>query len=244
MLLRALAAGGPTAPPHAGSPPSPRLPAPRTPRSSTLTPGTAFDALYVYAAPGLIRQALLLTGCHRLALKSAHHAFHQAWEHWPEVARDTDPVGWVRVRTHTYALSPWHRFRRALPRQGPAVPQDPLLRVVLELPPRQRRALLLCDGLGLSPAEAAAETEAGTAATRSRLSHARTVLRELLPDRPWETVRQSFTAHLEDMPAPTASLSAPMREVSERRTRRLTRTVWVTVAALIGLIAFTIATTP
>ncbi|MGW6023855.1 sigma factor-like helix-turn-helix DNA-binding protein [Streptomyces sp. NPDC055099] len=220
----------------------PALPAPRTPVQA-LTPEDAFDALYVYAAPGLIRQAHVLTGCLRLAFEAAEHAFRQAWDHWPEVARDTDPVGWVRIRTHTYALSPWHRFRRLFLRPSPA-PVDPLLRAILELPPRQRRALTLCDGLGLSVSEAAAETEAGTAATRSRLLHARTALGELHPDQPWGATRDSLSAFLESMSGSTVSHPASVRADSERRIRMLVCTVWTAVAALIGLVAFTIATTP
>lgn len=227
---------------HEGGPPRQALPAPRT-AAQVLTPEDAFDALYVYAAPGLIRQAHVLTGCLRLAFESAEHAFHRAWDHWPEVARDADPVGWVRVQTHAYALSPWHRFRRPFRRPSPT-PADPLLRAILELPPRQRRALMLCDGLGLSVSEAAAETEAGTAATRNRLLHARTALRELRPDEPWDATRESLAAFLESMSGSTVSHPASVREDSERRIGVLTHTVWAAVAGLITLVAYTIATTP
>lgn len=242
MLLRALGVEPVTVAPHDGGLSHPSLPAPRTP-APILTPEDAFDALYVYAAPGLIRQAHVLTGCLRLAFESAEHAFHQAWDHWPEVARDTDPVGWVRVQTHTYALSPWHRFRRLFLRPSQA-PADPLLRAILELPPHQRRALTLCDGLGLSVSEAAAETEAGTAATRNRLLHARAALHELRPDQPWDATRQSLAAFLESMSASTVSHPASVREDSERRIRTLTRTVSTAVALLVALVVFTIATTP
>ncbi|MGW0904401.1 sigma factor-like helix-turn-helix DNA-binding protein [Streptomyces sp. NPDC002853] len=242
MLLRALGAEPVTAAPPAGGIPHPALPAPRTP-TPELTPEDAFDALYVYAAPGLIRQAHVLTGSLRLAFKSAEHAFHQAWDHWPEVARDTDPVGWVRIRAHAYALSPWHRFRRIFLRSSP-VPADPLLRAILDLPPRQRRALMLCDGLGLRVSEAAAETEAGTAATRNRLLYARAALRELRPDQPWDATRQALVVFLESMSGSTVSHPASVREDGERRIRTLTRSVWAAVTILIALVTFTIATTP
>ncbi|MEV0523476.1 sigma factor-like helix-turn-helix DNA-binding protein [Streptomyces sp. NPDC050439] len=251
MLLRALGAepvtaaadeDGLGAAAHEDGLPHPALPSPRT-ATRVLTPEDAFDALYVYAAPGLIRQAHVLTGCLRLAFESAEHAFHRAWDHWPEVARDTDPVGWVRIQAHAYALSPWHRFRRLFRRLSPA-PDDPLLRAILALPPRQRRALMLCDGLDLSVSEAAAETEAGTAATRSRLLHARAALRELRPDQPWEATRESLAAFLESMSGSTVSHPASVREDSERRIRMLTHTVWAAVAGLIALVAYTITTTP
>ncbi|MGW7069058.1 sigma factor-like helix-turn-helix DNA-binding protein [Streptomyces sp. NPDC054855] len=242
MLLRALGAEPATVPPHEHGLPLCTLPTPRAP-APALTPEDAFDALYVYAAPGLIRQAHVLTGCLRLAFESAEHAFHQAWDHWPEVARDTDPVGWVRIQAHTYALSPWHRLRRLFLRPSRA-PADSLLRAILALPPRQRRALVLCDGLGLSVSEAAAETEAGTAATRNRLLDARAALRELRPDQPWDATRQSLAAFLESMSGSTVSHPASVREDAERRIRALTRAVWSAVAILTALVAFTIATTP
>lgn len=76
-------------------------------------PAEAFDALYARAARDLARQAYLLTGRGALALEAVEKAFVQAWARWPEVATDPDPVGWVRAIVYEYALSPWHRFRRA-----------------------------------------------------------------------------------------------------------------------------------
>ena len=80
--------------------------------TSALTPVQAFDALYAFCAPALVRQTYLLTGRRELARESVERAFQLAWERWPEVARDPDPAGWVRAAAHEYALSPWHRLRR------------------------------------------------------------------------------------------------------------------------------------
>ncbi len=71
-----------------------------------VTPAQAFDALYAYCAPALVRQAYLLTGRRDLAHESVERAFQRAWDHWPEVARDPDPPGWVRAAAHDWALSP------------------------------------------------------------------------------------------------------------------------------------------
>jgi DNA-directed RNA polymerase specialized sigma24 family protein len=199
-----------------------------------LTPESAFDALYVYAAPGLIHQAYLLTGCRRRAFEAADHAFRQAWERWPEVARDPDPVGWVRALTHEYALSPWQRFRRLVTRPGPP-PADPLLRALLELPPRHRRTAVLCDGLGLGVSEAAAETEASCHAVRGRLRHARTVL-GATPD----AARQALRTRVEGASAATLAQPWSVRAGSERRARVLSRTVFAATAALVALIALVI----
>ncbi|MFI7008654.1 sigma factor-like helix-turn-helix DNA-binding protein [Streptomyces sp. NPDC050145] len=208
------------------------VPAPRAERA--LTPAAAFDALYVYAAPGLIRQAHVLTGSRRLAFESVEYAFRRAWERWPEVARDTDPVGWVRAESHTYALSPWHRLRRLPGRPLPA-PEDPVVRALLTLSPRQRRAVLLCDGLGLSPSETAAETEAGTAATNGRLRNARAALDAFgAPD---------LAALLDEESARTVAQPWSVRESTERRAVALTRTVWAVLAAFSALVAVVIVVT-
>ncbi|WP_449344831.1 sigma factor-like helix-turn-helix DNA-binding protein, partial [Streptomyces narbonensis] len=156
----------------------------RPPAVPGLTPAEAFDALYAYAAPGLVHQTYLLTGRRRLSRESVEYAFHHAWEHWPEVAVDPDPVGWVRAASYEYALS-WHRFRRAHkhPDSPPAeANRRALLGALLELPPPYRRTVLLYDGLGLDLPETAAETEASTPAAANRLLHARTVLGKRIPE--------------------------------------------------------------
>ncbi|MYR46909.1 sigma-70 family RNA polymerase sigma factor, partial [Streptomyces sp. SID5910] len=146
------------------------------PSPPALTPAQAFDALYEFGAPALVRQTYLLTGRRELARESVERAFQLAWEHWPEVARDRDPVGWVRATAYEYALSPWHRFRRRhrQPEPPPADPADrTLLNALLTLPPPHRRTLVLYDGVGLDLPETAAETEASTPAAAGRLMRAR-----------------------------------------------------------------------
>ncbi|MCG0069896.1 RNA polymerase subunit sigma-70, partial [Streptomyces tricolor] len=80
-------------------------------QTPALTPAQAFDALYAFCAPALVRQTYLLTGRRELARESVERAFQLAWQRWPEVARDRDPAGWVRAVAYDCALSPWHRFR-------------------------------------------------------------------------------------------------------------------------------------
>ncbi|MFE0703705.1 sigma factor-like helix-turn-helix DNA-binding protein [Streptomyces sp. NPDC058872] len=226
----------------------PVTPAPSVDPAPALTPEEAFDALYAHAAPGLVHQTYLLTGRRRLSRESVEHAFHHAWQHWPEVAVDADPVGWVRAAAYEYALSPWHRFRRA--HKHPDAPpteanRRALLGALLELPPPYRRTVLLYDGLGLDLPETAAETEASTPAAANRLLHARTVLARRLPElsEPEELHRRLGTLVAE---APTTTLppARAVRTGSEHRTRTWTRAVlWVT-AALIGVTGFTAATAP
>ncbi|WP_343244506.1 helix-turn-helix transcriptional regulator, partial [Streptomyces sp. SID11385] len=84
-------------------PPTAPLPLPGPPEA-------AFAALYGRAAPGLLRQAYLLTGRPQVALAAVLSGFRQVWERWPEVVRDPDPEGWARAMVHESALSPWRGF--------------------------------------------------------------------------------------------------------------------------------------
>ncbi|MFE4616314.1 sigma factor-like helix-turn-helix DNA-binding protein [Streptomyces sp. NPDC056747] len=212
------------------------------------TPEEAFDSLYAYAAPGLVHQTYLLTGRRRLSRESVEYAFHHAWEHWPEVAVDADPVGWVRAAAYEYALSPWHRLRRA--HKHPDSPpteanRRALLAALLELPPPYRRTVLLYDGLGLDLPDTAAETEASTPAAANRLLHARTVLGQRIPElaEP-ETLHRRLRELVSEAPTATLPAARVVRSGSERRTRKWTRTVLGVTAVLICVTAFAAATAP
>ncbi|WP_306329466.1 sigma factor-like helix-turn-helix DNA-binding protein [Streptomyces venezuelae] len=229
--------------------PEPVRPAtPALPAVPGLTPEEAFDALYAHAAPGLVHQTYLLSGRRQLSREAVEHAFHHAWEHWPEVAVDPDPVGWVRATAYEYALSPWHRLRRAH-RHPDAPPTEAnrraLLTALLELPPPYRRTVLLYDGLGLDLPETAAETEASTPAAANRLLHARTVLGERVPElaEP-EALHQRLSALVTEAPTATLPAARAVRTGSERRTRTWTRAVLGVTAVLIGVTGFTAATAP
>ncbi|MEU5215636.1 helix-turn-helix domain-containing protein [Streptomyces sp. NPDC020807] len=218
------------------------------PDNPDLTPAEAFDALYAHAAPGLVHQTYLLTGRRRLSRESVEHAFHHAWEHWPEVAVDADPVGWVRAAAYEYALSPWHRFRRA--HKHPDSPpteagRRALLTALLELPPAYRRTVLLYDGLGLDLPDTAAETEASTPAAANRVIYARTVLGERIPElaEP-EALHQRLHALVSEAPTATLPAARSVRTGSEQRTRRWTRTALGATAALMCVTAITAATAP
>ncbi|URN17469.1 MULTISPECIES: sigma-70 family RNA polymerase sigma factor [Streptomyces] len=197
------------------------------------TPAESFDALYAHAAPALVHQAYLLTGARRHAFDSVEHAFQRAWESWPEVAADPDPVGWVRARTHDYALAPWHRFPGRL-RRPETPPADPAHRALLALPPLHRRTLLLCDGLGLDAEAAAAETAASVPATTSRLHHARTALGQRVPDLADPEAQREWLGDLvATVSTATLPLARSVRTGSERRLRTLTRTVYGVVLLLV-----------
>ncbi|MGY0069301.1 helix-turn-helix domain-containing protein [Streptomyces sp. QTS137] len=214
---------------------------------AALTPAQAFDALYAFCAPALVRQAYLLSGRRDLARESVERAFQLAWERWPEVARDRDPAGWVRAAAYEWALAPWHRFRprHRHPEPPPSQPFDrALLDVLLHLPPPHRRALVLYDGVGLDLPETAAETEASTPATASRLLHAHATLAARLPELSDPLVLHRRLAELAATEHLRSAKPPEVRDGSERRARFRTRAAIAFTVALIGATALTLCTAP
>ncbi|MGN9759345.1 helix-turn-helix domain-containing protein [Streptomyces sp. SD31] len=212
-----------------------------------LTPAQAFDALYAFCAPALVRQTYLLTGRRELARESVEWAFQLAWQRWPEVARDPDPAGWVRATAYDCALSPWHRFRPRYRHPEPPPPDASdraLLDVLLELPAPQRRTLLLYDGVGLDLPETAAETEASTPATANRLLHARAAVAARLPGLSDPVELNRRLAELASAERLRAAKPMTVREGSERRARFWTRAAIAFTVALIGTTALTLRTAP
>ncbi|CAL9557908.1 helix-turn-helix domain-containing protein [Streptomyces griseomycini] len=216
-------------------------PAPR------LTPAQAFDALYAFCAPVLVRQTYLLTGRRDLARESVERAFQRAWERWPEVARDPYPAGWVRAAAHEWALSPWHRFRPRYRHPEPPLSDASdraLLEVLLQLPPSYRRTLLLYDGIGLDLPDTAAETEASTPATAGRLLHARETVAGRLPELSDPRVLHQRLAELASVGGLRAARAPAVRDGSERRARFWTRSAIAFTVALIGATALALSTAP
>ncbi|MCX3285492.1 helix-turn-helix domain-containing protein [Streptomyces sp. NEAU-H22] len=214
---------------------------------TALTPDQAFDALYAFCAPALVRQTYLLTGRRELARESVERAFQIAWQRWPEVARDRDPAGWVRALAYECALSPWHRIRprhRRPEQPSPDTFDRALMDTLLKLPPSYRRTLVLYDGVGLGLPETAAETEASTRAAVNRLAHARETVAERLPELAdpetlhWRLVELASTERLR------AAKPAVVRKGGERRARFWTRAAIAFTVALIGTTALTVRTAP
>ncbi|MGZ2358688.1 helix-turn-helix domain-containing protein [Streptomyces sp. 372A] len=218
-------------------------------------PAAAFDALYRYAAPALFQQTYLLTGQHALSRAAVSKAFELAWERWPEVAVDRDPVGWVRAAAYEYAMSPWRRLNREHRRPDPP-PEAPasraLLDALLALPPSYRRTLVLHDGVGLGLPETAAETEASTRAAAGRLVTARAAVAERLPEIavPDSPAEQSALIHerLGTLARSRSASSLPVPELirtgSERKAQLWARTAVAFTVLIVGLTLITLATAP
>ncbi|ANP48983.1 DNA-directed RNA polymerase specialized sigma24 family protein [Streptomyces griseochromogenes] len=213
----------------------------------TLTPAQAFDALYAFCAPALVRQTYLLTGRRELAREAVERAFQLAWQRWPEVARDRDPAGWVRSMAYECALSPWHRLRprHRSPEPPPGDPADrALLHVLQELPPSYRRTLVLYDGVGLDLPETAAETEASTPAAANRLTHARAAVAARVPELADPAALHRRLAELAATEHLRAAGPPTVRTCGERRSLFWTRTAIAFTVAIIGATALTLRTAP
>ncbi|MFD9536497.1 transcriptional regulator [Streptomyces sp. NPDC060010] len=220
---------------------------------SALTPAQAFDALYAYAAPALARQTYLLTGRRALSLEAVERAFQNAWERWPEVATDPDPVGWVRAAAYEHALSPWQRLRRAHrnPDQAPAEPADRILMdAMLALPTTHRRTVLLYDGVGLDLPDTAAETEATTPTTGIRLLHAHADLADRIPELAAAPPERHSALLRERLGAVRPPVRLEPREASvvrvacERRARLWSRAAIGLTAVIAVATAYTLTTAP
>ncbi|WP_189190233.1 helix-turn-helix domain-containing protein [Streptomyces albiflavescens] len=235
----------------AGAPPSEEEKASEDAESvlpaAALTPAQAFDALYAFCAPALVRQTYLLTGRRELARESVERAFQLAWHRWPEVAMDRDPAGWVRAAAYEYGLSPWHRMRlrHRQPEAPPADARDrTLLDVLLKLPPVYRRTLLLYDGVGLDLPETAAETEASTPAAANRLLHARKAVAARLPELAVPEELHQRLAELASAEGLRAAKPPTVRWYGERRARRWTRAAIAFTVLLIGTTTLTLRSAP
>ncbi|WP_199840895.1 sigma factor-like helix-turn-helix DNA-binding protein [Streptomyces sp. FXJ1.172] len=213
----------------------------------SLTPAQAFDALYTFCTPALVRQAYLLCGRRELAREAVERAFQLAWQRWPEVARDRDPAGWVRAVAYECVLSPWHRFRprHRHPEPPPADPADrALLHALLTLPPSYRRTLVLYDGVGLDLPETAAETEASTPAAASRLTHARQAVADRIPELADPAALHRRLLELGSAERLCAARPAVVRTVGERRSVLWTRAAVAFTVAIIGATTLTLRTAP
>jgi DNA-directed RNA polymerase specialized sigma24 family protein len=233
------------------------------------SPEDAFDRLYRAAAAGLVRQVELLTGDPARARHAVECAYDLAWQRWPEVARDRDPVGWVRAAAYEQAFSPWQRWIPAWApggcRRQPRTPQGPLAAALLDLPPGQRTALLLHDGLGLDLEAAAGEVEATLPAAEARIAGARQALVEAVPDLEREALPERLGALLA-LPAGTtgaartAELSgsagsaepglepgqraAELRRASERGVRQRTLGAYALTAVIAVVTTVAVIVTP
>jgi RNA polymerase sigma factor (sigma-70 family) len=125
---------------------------------------TEFETFYLSHRVRLFRALVVVTRDVHAAEEVAQDAFVKVWERWDRVRRMEDPTGYL-YRT---ALNGWFQVHRRAARAARRVAspdrmvdpleavedRDVLARRLLELPARQRAALVLMEYLGHNSAEA------------------------------------------------------------------------------------------
>lgn len=111
-------------------------------------------------------------------------AYSRAWRNWAVIGRSADPTGWVRRVAVRTTMRSWRHVlaRFGLARKSPPVPEGlderttALLTALRELPPPERRSVVLFHMAGLSTGEIAAVEQVSPTTVSTRLDRARRVV--------------------------------------------------------------------
>jgi RNA polymerase sigma-70 factor (ECF subfamily) len=158
-----------------------------------------FDEVYAGHFTGLTVQLYAYFGDFGEAQDVVQDAFCQAWQRWASVSAYDDPVAWIRKVAWRLAVSRWRRVKTALRHsRTSAAEHEPgtdavrvdVVRALAQLPPDQRRAVVLHHMVGLTAAEIAHDLGVPAGTVRSWLTRGRAALRAQLaldpqlPDQP------------------------------------------------------------
>jgi RNA polymerase sigma-70 factor (ECF subfamily) len=156
----------------------------------------AFDEFYAGSYRRLVGQIYAMCGNLAEAQDCVQEAFVRAWDKRRSLDTDSAPEAWVRTVAYRLAVSRWRRARKALrapdrayASAGPAEPsvtRVALARALQQLPPEQRRAIVLHHLCDLSVQDIALETNTPTGTVKARLSRGRAALAVLLSEYPEE----------------------------------------------------------
>jgi RNA polymerase sigma factor (sigma-70 family) len=147
----------------------------------------SFAEIYAAHYADLTVQLYAYFGDRQEAQDVAQEAFCRALSRWNSVAGYDDPVSWIRRIAWNLAISRWRRARTALTflrRQpsdepqvaGPSPERVALIAALGELPPAQRRAIVLHYLADLTTAEIAVRERVAEATVRSWLHRGRAAL--------------------------------------------------------------------
>jgi RNA polymerase sigma-70 factor, ECF subfamily len=145
-----------------------------------------FDEFYAATTRMVVAQVYAMTGDLTEAEDAVAEAYARAWQRWGRLHAYADPTGWVRTVAYRIAVSSWRRARnRLLAQQRWSTPEplpelDPetvaLAEALGQLPPAQRRAIVLHHLVGLSVQEISDETGGSVSAVKQWLSRGRRAL--------------------------------------------------------------------
>jgi RNA polymerase sigma-70 factor (sigma-E family) len=140
----------------------------------------------------LLRTAILMTGSKEAGEDLLQAALERLYRHWRAI--DRDPEGYLRRTLYRLAMDGWRRQRRWRVKLGllhaasasgstdgtnHVDDRDQLVRLVVQLPPRQRAAIVLRYWEELSEAEAAEVMGCSVGTVKSAASRGLQRLREL-----------------------------------------------------------------
>jgi RNA polymerase sigma factor (sigma-70 family) len=147
-----------------------------------------FESFYRANRMRLFRALVVMTRDVHAADELTQESFVKVWERWERVARMDDPIGYL-YRT---ALNGWFQIHRRATRAGRQVvaprrvvdplevveDRDVMARRLLELPPRQRAALVLTEYLGHNSTTAGRALGIRPGTVRRLVSRARATLQQ------------------------------------------------------------------
>lgn len=141
-------------------------------RTTSHAGADAFEAFFWRYERDILGYLWRLTGEEQSAYDLSQETFLRAWQHFDSIQRYDQPRAWLfRVASNlginhlrsrsrrSVATATQHIERLELASGDPAhrlAENDAIRRTMLDLPPRQRAAIVLCDVYGLTSAEAAA----------------------------------------------------------------------------------------
>ena len=183
---------GVSAPDGLGEPddPGPRAPGYQHVLAPDPQPVAVLEDLLNVRGEQLLRAAIMLAGSHADGEDLLQGALERVYRHWGRI--DGDPEGYLRRTLYHLATDGWRRKRAWRARLGllgrpetqpdgtDAVDnRDQLLRLLRELPPRQRTAIVVRYWEELTEAQAAQAMGCSTGTVKSATSRGMRKLREL-----------------------------------------------------------------
>ncbi len=152
----------------------------------------AFDAFYQASFGRVVGQIYAMCGNLTEAQDCVQEAFVRAWDKRKQLDQDSSPEAWVRTVAYRLAVSRWRKARQAFRQPDRALEPmtsmspDPtrvaLQRALAQIPPDQRRVIVLHHLCDMPVADIAHEVGAPVGTVKARLSRGRAALAALLTD--------------------------------------------------------------